>query len=247
MASQKTIRTIPWKGKKKPEVMRGTPLAPNMAVADRYYGRLRRLIDKMSATVQKEIKELFDSEPAQEYFAQDASIASQARILTNALQKRFEDLFGFHAAGIADQFTDQSLKASAISLKSSLRELSQGLTLKTDILTGELNQALTAMVAENVGLIKSIPSEYLTQVRGAVMRSITTGRGLADLVPFLKNYEGVTLRRAQLIAHDQTRKVYSNINRVRMEKLGIKKFEWLHSTIRPSLMKRLASVVFRGI
>ena len=97
------------------------------------------------------------------------------------------------------------------------------------VLTGELEEALNAAVAENVALIRSIPAQYFTQIQGAVMRSITTGRGLHDLVPFIKNYKDVTLRRARLIAHDQSRKVYGNINRIRAEKLGIKKFQWLHS------------------
>jgi hypothetical protein len=35
-------------------------------------------------------------------------------------------------------------------------------------------------VTENVGLIKSIPTQYLGGVQGAVMRSITTGNGMQD-------------------------------------------------------------------
>jgi len=37
------------------------------------------------------------------------------------------------------------------------------------------------------------------------------------------------VRRARMIAHDQTRKAYNNLNRGRMEKLGLKKFKWLHT------------------
>jgi SPP1 gp7 family putative phage head morphogenesis protein len=45
----------------------------------------------------------------------------------------------------------------------------------------------------------------------------------------LQEYEGVTLRRARNIALDQTRKAYNNINKGRMQAIGVQKFEWVHS------------------
>lgn len=229
MATIKTIRKIPWQGKKPDKALKGTPLNYSAGAAERYFAQLRPLILKMSAVTQKELKRLFKEQHAQEYFAQDASVSSQSRILMNALSARFDDMFGLKAKGISENVADQASKTSAAALKISLKEISEGFTLKTDFLTGELNEILNATVAENVGLIKSIAAQYLTAVQGSVMRSITTGNGLADLVPFLNHYEGVTLRRARLIAHDQTRKAFSNINRARMDKIGIKQFEWLHS------------------
>ena len=90
-------------------------------------------------------------------------------------------------------------------------------------------EVMTASIAENVGLIKSISEKYLTDVQGAVMRSITNGNGLQDLIPALERHEGITRRRARNIALDQTRKAYNSLNKGRMEALGIKKFEWLHT------------------
>ena len=61
------------------------------------------------------------------------------------------------------------------------------------------------------------------------MRSITTGKGMEDLVPFLtKKYKG-NIRRARLIALDQTRKAYQSINTSRLKTLGVKSFIWIHS------------------
>jgi SPP1 gp7 family putative phage head morphogenesis protein len=88
---------------------------------------------------------------------------------------------------------------------------------------------LTATVAENVSLIKSIPAQYMKDVAGSVFRAIQTGDGLADIVPKLAEVEGVTMRRARNIALDQTRKTYNAINRERMKAVGVKKFEWIHS------------------
>lgn len=229
MTRAKTVRTIPWQGKKPSKVLKGKPLVPSAAVSLRYYWRLRGLIRRMSVETRREIKELFDSSHAKEYFAEDASIASQARILMSALSARFDDLFGTKSKTYAEDVVNESAKHSASTLKLSLAELAEGVTLKVQTFGPEMEEIVKASIAENVSLIKSIPSQYFTQVQGAVMRSITTGQGMADLVPFIKKYEGVTLNRARLIASDQTRKITGNINRAHMESVGLKKFEWLHT------------------
>ena len=225
----KTVRSIPWRGKKPEKILRGRPLSYNAAVADRYNQQLYWLVAKMAKETQLAIVKLFKEPGTVKFFANDAGVSSQAKALMRELQNRFDDLFGFKAKRIAEEFSKQSTNSSAAQLQISLRELSQGLILKTDIFTGELNEVLSANIAENVALIKSIPEQYLGGVQGAVMHSITTGRGLADLVPFLEKHKEITVKRARLIAHDQTRKAFSATNRVRLERLGVKKFEWLHS------------------
>jgi len=78
-------------------------------------------------------------------------------------------------------------------------------------------------------LIKIIPYKFLNEVQGQVMRSITTGKGMEDLVPFLtKKYKG-NVKHARLVALDQTRKAYQSINTTRLKTLGVKKFIWIHS------------------
>lgn len=218
-----------WADSHKPKVLLGTPLNPNISDAIKYKRKLSRLIDLMTNEVEKQIKKLFETEHAEEYFAQDASISSQARILTNALTKKFEDLFASIAKPLAEQVANNADKSSSIALHSSLAELSGGLSLKTTGLSSDLLDVVNATITENVGLIKSIPTQYLEGVQGAVMRSITGGRGMADLVPYLQAHKSITNRRANLIALDQTRKAFNNLNKGRMQKLGIKQFKWLHS------------------
>ena len=224
-----TVRKQSWVAQAKPKIITGGVLAPNMAVSARYEARLYKLINRMISETEREVHKLFTSPHAEEYFAMDDTISPQARILMNGLIAKFDKIFSFNSKPIAEAFMDESDDAAAASLRLSLKQLSGGLELNTDILTGELKDVIAASIAENVGLIKSIPEQYLGGVQGAVYRSITTGNGLADLVPFLQKHKNITLKRARLISNDQTRKVYSNINRVRMEKLGIKKFKWRHS------------------
>lgn len=224
-----TKKRIAWATPRLGHTFRGTTLNYNAGVQDKYVKQLQALVKQMAAQVTREYAKLarsFGDEPGT---AMDADPASQARIISNKLTVKFEALFGRKAKALAERMVKASEATSKSTLHMSLKELSGGLSLKTDLLTSGLKTILTATVAENVSLIKSIPTQYMRDVAGTVFRAIQTGEGLADIVPKLAEYEGVTLRRARNIALDQTRKTYNSINRERMTAVGIKKFEWIHS------------------
>lgn len=208
---------------------KGESLEHSAALATKYAIALGSLTAQMTAQVKREVLATFKTDAAASHFGQDATIASQSRILMSSLSDKFNALFAKKARALADTMVTQADKQSSTALHSSLQKLSGGLSLKTKFDTAATTEIYKASVAENVSLIKSIASEYLTNVQGAVMRSITTGNGLADLVPSLEKYEGQTHRRARNIALDQTRKVYNAINRERMTAIGIQEFEWIHS------------------
>lgn len=225
-----TRRKAKWVAQRNPDIVRGTPLAPSVSAEARYYTRLKSLIDRMTEEYESEVRALFDEKHAKEYFAEDATIASQARILTNKLTKKFDELFDLHAKSMAEQVANNADKASSSALHNSLSKLSGGLSLPTTSLRGPGMEVWRATITENVNLITSIKSDYLGKVNAAVNRSITTGRGLKDLVPFLEKQKNITTRRAKMIAYDQTRKAFNNLNKVRMQQSGLKKYEWLHTS-----------------
>ena len=230
MAELLTKKKKKWVGQFKPTVtMKGTPLTHNAVGAATYNRKLQRLVDRMTEETEKAIKSLFASEAAEAHFGEDANIASSARIVTNKLQKRFDRLFGYHSKPMAEAMTREANRQSSASLHTSLKELSGGLSMNTTLMNGPLATVISASVAENVALIKSIPEQYLNAIQGATMRSITTGNGLKDLLPFIQKHKMITKRRAKMISYDQTRKAYSSINRERMTSVGIRKFKWVHS------------------
>lgn len=208
---------------------RGEVIQHNAAVSVRYVGALSSLTAQMTAQVRREIEKLFKTDAAAAHFGEDATIASQSRILMSSLSDRFNALFAKKAKPLAESMVRDAERSGKTALHSSLQKLSGGMSLKTSVVDLTLQNIYKASIAENVSLIKSIASEYLQKVEGAVMRSITTGNGLQDLIPALEQYEGQTHRRAKNIALDQTRKVYNSINRGRMEALGVRKFMWHHS------------------
>lgn len=211
-----------------PHAFKGTRLNYNAATSDKYVQALSSLVKQMTAQTIREVRKLYEAQ-ALDGAAMDANPASQARILTNKLTAKFDSLFGRKAKILAERMVNATDKNSKSSLHASLKTLSGGLSLKTNLINQPLKTVITASVAENVSLIKSIPSQFMRDITGVVMRSLTTGQGLADVIPELEKYEGVTLRRARNIALDQTRKAYNTINKERMQAVGVKRFEWVHS------------------
>jgi SPP1 gp7 family putative phage head morphogenesis protein len=210
-----------------PQVFKGTKLNYNASTNDKYVRALAGLVKQMTAQTIRDVSKLYEVGTADS--AMDANIASQARILTNKLTAKFDALFGRKAKLLAESMVNAADKNSKSTLHRSLKTLSGGLSLKTNLLNQPLKTVITASVAENVALIKSIPAEFLQQITGTVLRSITTGQGVADVIPMLEKYEGMTLRRARNIALDQSRKAYNSINKERMQAVGLKRFEWVHS------------------
>lgn len=224
-----TRRKEKWANTFKPEILRGPVLNHNASNEMRYYRRLAALIDKMTAQTKKEIIKLFNEDHAQEYFAMDDSISSQARILTNALTSKFDDLFASLAKPMSEDMLNDVNKSSKQTLTQGLKEISGGLTIPVASINDQLKEILSATISENVTLIKNIPAKYMTNIQGAVMRSIASGNGLKDLVPAINKQKGITLRRARIIAADQTSKAYSNLTASRMQDVGLEEYIWRHT------------------
>lgn len=226
-----------WVGRRDVNI-KGDPLRPNITTPQKYEKKIARLINSMHADVRDGISELLSGNAAKgfiESVAQDASLTSAVRILMNRLSRKYDRVFSEHAKGYAQWLAEQSLSQSKRSLGTSLKKLSGGLTINTDIMTGELKEQLNAAIEENTSLIKSIKTDYLDQVRQDLFRSITNAEsgGLSGLQSKINELLSARFKkqrnRAKNIALDQTRKIYNNINAERMKAVGINKFQWNHS------------------
>ena len=230
-----TDKKLEWAKNRDTNVL-GKPLLYNASQQAKYQKSIQNLVKQMTKETMEQTQKLFHGEIADDYFEQqaqaaalDASITNAAKKLMNKLTAKFQQLFNSKAEGLAITMVNGAKKTSETNLHSSLKQLSGGLSLKTGIVPKGMEDVANASIQENVALIKSIPGRYLTDVQGAVMRSITTGAGLADLIPAISKYNGITMRRARFIAQDQTRKAYNSINKQRLQAIGVKQFKWLHS------------------
>jgi hypothetical protein len=146
------------------------------------------------------------------------AIAGLGRRWLKRFDEAAEDLAKYFATAVADR--------SDAALRRILRR--GGISVKFRM-GGAARDVLKSTIAQNVSLIKSIPQQYLTQVEGAVMRSVQTGRGLKQLVDELQEHFGVTRRRAETISIHQNNMATGALLRVRELEIGLDEAVWLHS------------------
>lgn len=158
--------------------------------------------------------------------AMDASPAVFMRDVMRKMAKRWMRSFDSIAQKLADRFTTDAMKNTDSSLNKAMKDA--GFTVEFKM-TSQMNNALQATIAENVGLIRSIPEKYFTEVEGLVMRSVARGRDLSYLTDELQKRYGITRRRAKLIARDQNNKATSVMQAARQKSLGITQGIWRHS------------------
>jgi uncharacterized protein with gpF-like domain len=202
-------------------------LRPNVGISNDYAKPIVNELELMFRDVRRELKKTFKE--ANYGQAMDASIASQSRILLNWLLRKWQPRFDEIAKIATNRMINRTLKNSTVTLRNSLNEALPDLSINTSYSDEVLQEVIKASTLEASNLIKTIPYKFLNEVQGQVMRSITTGKGYEDLVPFLaKKYKG-DVRKAQLVAADQTRKAFQSINTTRLKAIGVKKFIWIHS------------------
>jgi SPP1 gp7 family putative phage head morphogenesis protein len=89
-----------------------------------------------------------------------------------------------------------------------------------------LRDHMSASVAENVRLIKSIPSDLLDDVEGVVNRHVLAGTRVEDIAKLVRERYGVAESRAMLIATDQVGKWHGSLSRLRQLDAGVTQYVW---------------------
>lgn len=211
--------------------VRGKPVTlravrPNAGIEAAYRARLDKLIQEMHDSLVYWLKSTYRrNEPvalaADETPAQTINAAMSR--LTRRWQRRFNDL----APAMSESFAEAVTSGSDAGLRSALRQA--GMTVKFTF-TPAARDAVQAVIAENVGLIRSIASQHLAEVQGMLMRSVARGADEGLMVRELTARFEITKRRAKLIARDQNSKASAIIQQVRQKELGITEAIWMHST-----------------
>lgn len=127
---------------------------------------------------------------------------------------------------VAKDFIDKTVGNYDTRFAAMLR--SKGFTVRMQNSERTLD-ALRAAMGENVGLIKSIGTEYLSKVQMHVWQSVTGGYDLATLTDNLAHDFHIARNRAKTIARDQANKAHAVIEQARRKELGIKEAIWIHS------------------
>ena len=200
------------------------PVRPNVGIKASYQKKLLVLVRGMARSYYWWLRAQYRETPPR--LAMDRTPAEELELELKKLGARWTQRFEEAAPNLAAWFAQSAGSRSDAALRKILKDA--GFTVKFTM-TQSMRDVLRATVNENVGLIKSIHSQFHTQVEGIVMRSVSEGRDLSLLTRELSKRFGVTKRRAELISRDQNNKASSALRRVREMDLGIEEGIWLHS------------------
>lgn len=205
------------------------PLIPSRAIANTYARELSALIRAMINDY-RGVVDIYRDKRGQ-ITGDDAWLTTDVEQRFARLGKKWQSEFEKYAKGKAPALIRKILRQSDTQVK---RILKNHLSDKYFELIGNtvpmpLRQVMRANVAENVALIKSIPVQFAERIEGAIYRAITGGGTLKEITSVLHKSGAKSLRRAKLIAGDQTRKVFTTLAVKRMEQVGIQKYKWVHT------------------
>lgn len=202
----------------------------NRGVEAAYRKALKAMIGEMRRSVEYWLTAAYRKAPprvaALVEQAQDASPARRIQGIMADLAEQWVKRFDDAAPKLAEAYLKRSFKATDSAFRQALKDAGWSVEFT---MTPEVRDIFQASLAENVGLIRSIPEQYLGQVEGEVMRSYAAGRDLESLVNALKALYPIADRRAELIARDQSNKANAVVARARQLELGITEAIWMHS------------------
>lgn len=199
---------------------------PNAGVEAWYRAQLQTLVREMAQDMLDDVRRAWRDAG----LAQDARKRPTPAILLDRALAKWGGLWThrINEAGlkIATNFAKKNRKATEVSMMAALRDAGFTVRFKADKLT---RNAVDAVIAENVGLIKSIPQRYLSDVQVEVMQNVMNGSDLGALTDSLQEKYGIAHRRAAFIAKDQNHKAKAAIERARRLDAGITRAKWKHS------------------
>lgn len=197
---------------------------PNAGTAARYRRALLAEIAKMVASVEDMVVARRESDPP--ILSQDATPSVEMRHMLDSLALKWGNHFADVAPSLARKFVLAQFDGTSNSMRQALKAAGWAVDFT---MTPAMRDAFEASLAENVGLIKSIPSQYLQQVEGIVMRGYASGGDLHTMVREIRALYPKAKNRAVLIARDQSNKANAVITRARQKELQITEAIWMHS------------------
>lgn len=196
---------------------------PPRAIEARYRKRMAPVLASMRAVVERnltpEVLKDLAGEPSR--LALDADKTGEimdrirAQFAEEWTRKEFERVVGKVPQAIEAYQADQ--------LNKQLRAV-----VSVNVVGAEpwLQKAAEQFTAENVSLIKSIPSQFFDELERTLQKEIADGARFEELADAIETRYEISENRATLIARDQTGKFYGDLNRVRQKDLGVEAFFW---------------------
>lgn len=224
---------------KRQSIIYGGELFPSEGIRKWYKRELSALSTDMSRKTIADIIKVYrrENENIKALYAQDADSAEILKAELDKLNKEFYAVFTGKAESLAKGFVARQEDYANISVKSSLKSFGLINGEKTNFEINFINnfysradrRAAKAAIEANVNLIKSINSQFFEEIAGLVFRSVINAEGITSLKEGLSKISGKLDKRIDLIASDQTKKVYEALSRAKLAEVGVSKYEWVYT------------------
>lgn len=213
---------------KKTKTRIGTPNRSPKAVEVRYRKQLQNITIEMMRGIKEKLFPLLRALEPQ--FAADSAI-------TDTFASDISELLGGLMLNITESMNPEGLAQGMAQSVNRVNEKKtgdmvqriSGVSLSRIFNQEGIPDAIDVSVQANIGLIKSIPSEYFQKLETLIFTNTAQGMKASSLIKEIRKLNRSTFKRAKLIARDQTAKLNANINEVRQRNLGVIGYRWSNS------------------
>lgn len=191
------------------------------------YGKaLQPIVDRVHAMVQRDLLPLAQrvlDDNARAHERRDATMIDLTQKIHEMSREVADWLEPKELWWLANKYGQQTSDFQRQQLSAATRA-----SLGVDLNTLEPNIApkIDAWTADNVSLIRSIPTEHLSDVEGVITDALKGGRSWSETADDLAERYGITQRHANLIARDQIGKLNGQLNEERQTALGVTGYIW---------------------
>lgn len=207
---------------------------------EREYQRfMRDLVKEINTIIQEEMEEIKSIVQEKSLFYKTDGIGDRIINLIKRIKEKIK-------SNLSERFIKKKLKD--IAFKTSYFNLNQFKNIvksvfAVDIVEFEpwLDDLIDVWIGENVRLIKSIESEYFSEVERIVRQGWQEGVSTKEITKDLNKKFNLSNKRAQRIARDQMGKLNGQVTEYRQRDAGIEEYEWLtcrDSRVRDSHIER---------
>lgn len=208
----------------------GRPIVPNAGVAIWYIKELSPYVSAMVEDYRKSLLSELDTPKVQRFYAMDASVSGSFASLFDVLQKKWGRVFDALSENIGSKFVQKVKTAADATVDFSLS--TAGIKEPRSTYSDHVRNTVDGYTHYNETLITDIGQKAHSQIYESVMASLTStnpeAQGQKGIIAALNKVGIETKERVELIARDQTSKLYGALSVNRMKENGVEYFRWLH-------------------
>lgn len=202
----------------------GSPLYNDVKSQQDFRRDINALYKPMEKEAQDKLRDIF-----RKHKENPAKIKSESRKMLSNLDKKYTAKLKKSSERISKQMINKSLKMSDVKLQASLKKMTGGKIINTNVKSKSLDRLVSRSVKQNVKIISSIPHKYLNALKKSVYQ-VADGEGtLTELDNRLSTRRGQSKRYINNVSMGQTNKFFNDSNTEKMKSIGLKSFKWVYT------------------